>query len=82
MYSCIYVYYLILYRILRAFLTSFDFSPRRFRSISPPTAWLTRTTVRPLDKFDQDDNHAALGFMNCTLNISKPWLITCGGFPK
>ena len=69
----IYVYYIyihmyiILYYILRTILISFEFSPRRFRSISPPTAWLTWTTVRPLDQFDQDDtlreNHAALGFI-------------------
>ena len=42
--------YIILYYILRRILISFEFSPRRFRSISPPTAWLTWTTVRPLDQ--------------------------------
>jgi hypothetical protein len=56
---CIYIYihmYIILYYILRTILITFELSPRRFRSISPPTAWLTWTTVRPLDQTPKTPN--------------------------
>ena len=54
---CIYIHmYIILYYILRTILITFECSPRRFRSISPPTAWLTWTTVRPLDQTPKTPN--------------------------